>query len=305
MKKIKLNQLEMFVAVVDCGSFNAAAIELGCTQSRISHALAELEESAGARLLERSRAGCTTTEAGRQTLVKARQMLRLADSIVQAAPDSAHIQAVVRLACFRSIGTHVLPHCLEALAAQYPGIQVELDDAGDYADVIGAVEDGSADLGVTRIEANDQLLSYPYLRDAYVLVVSAGLKLSQPFSWAQLDGVPFIQSNNTGSIWILEQCRAAGFQHKPARRLSNDSGILALVERGLGFAILPRLATFPEPPGIRIVDLPISAQRHLAIVARPATAREAAVKIVLKFIRDKRILMKTDVCRAGVAGFDY
>ena len=57
MEKIKLNQLEMLVAAVDTGSFSAAGTELGCTQSRISHGIAELERRVGAKLLVRSRSG--------------------------------------------------------------------------------------------------------------------------------------------------------------------------------------------------------------------------------------------------------
>lgn len=305
MKKIKLNQLEMFVAVVDAGSFNAAALELGCTQSRISHAIVELEQHIGARLLLRSRSGCVPSDAGHRILPQARQMLSLADGIAHSAGEQASLSGHVRLACFRSVGTHLLPHCLEALAEQYPGIQVELDDAGDYGDVIRAVEEGKADIGITRITPAEQLLSYAFLHDAYVLVVSAGLKLTLPVSWEQLEDTPFIQANNQGAAWILEQCRASGFRQKAARRLANDSGIIALVNRGLGFAISPRLATFPEPEGIRIVDLPVLVKRHLVIVARPEVARSAAAKTVLRFIRDKRILMKTDVCRSGIVGFDY
>ncbi|HEX7648607.1 MAG TPA: LysR family transcriptional regulator, partial [Noviherbaspirillum sp.] len=71
MAGIKFNQLEILVAVVDAGSFSAAATELDCTQSRISHAIAELERGVGTRLLERSRAGCMPTEAGLRVLQKA------------------------------------------------------------------------------------------------------------------------------------------------------------------------------------------------------------------------------------------
>lgn len=53
MAKITLNQLEMLVSAVDFGGFSAASAELGCTQSRISHAVAELERLVGARLLIR------------------------------------------------------------------------------------------------------------------------------------------------------------------------------------------------------------------------------------------------------------
>src|SRR5438105_4035250 len=114
MTALKLNQLELFVAVVQAGSFSAAAIELGCTQSRISHSLAELERVVGMRLLHRSRTGCQPTEAGNKVLLKARQILRLADSVVSLAQEDAALAGQVRLACFRSMATHIIPDVLTA-----------------------------------------------------------------------------------------------------------------------------------------------------------------------------------------------
>jgi DNA-binding transcriptional LysR family regulator len=65
---MKLSQLHMLVAVADHGSFSAAAAELGCTQSRISHAIAALERELGTRLLARSRDGSLPTGAGLRVL---------------------------------------------------------------------------------------------------------------------------------------------------------------------------------------------------------------------------------------------
>jgi len=76
-----LNQLEMLVVAVERGSFSNAATELGCTQSRISHAIVELERCIGVRLLERSASGCVPTPAGAKVFGQARQMLEIADQI--------------------------------------------------------------------------------------------------------------------------------------------------------------------------------------------------------------------------------
>ena len=103
---MKLNQLKMLVAVAEHGSFSAAAAELGCTQSRISHAIAELEAELGVSLLARGRAGSAPTGAGQRVLEKARQMLRLEDGLREAALAGGGLSGSVRIACFRSIGTH-------------------------------------------------------------------------------------------------------------------------------------------------------------------------------------------------------
>jgi DNA-binding transcriptional LysR family regulator len=307
MNTIKLNQLEMLVAVVDAGGFSAAAAELGCAQSRISHAIAELEQALGARLLVRSRTGCWPSEAGHQIVAKARQMLRIAESMFASMQEDSGLAGRVRLACFRSAGTALLPHTLEALAQAYPSIQVDIDDGcTDYHDVVQAVRQGVADIGVTRGPVDDpQLLSQPFICDPYVLLVPASLKLTHPVTWAQLSSTPFIQASNPGAAWILEQCRAAGFEQAHARRLASDSGIIALVRKGLGFSIFPRLATFPEPNGVQVLDLPIRAKRHLILLTKPETARIKVVKTVLRYLRDKPVLMKTEAFRAGIISFDY
>jgi len=303
--KIKLGQLEMLIAAVDAGSFSAAAIELGCTQSRISHSIAELEQCVGARLLIRSRSGCVPTEIGYPVLAKARQMLGLAQSIVKLTEEDSGITGHIRIACFRSVGTHLLPFALEALVREYPGIQVDVDNGCvDYEDVVSAVEQGAADIGITRADDEAHLLHYHLVHDSYVVVVPASMKLRAPLTWDQLSEMPFIHAHNLGAKRILDECRADGFKPHSTRKWASDSGVLAMVSRGMGFSIAPKLAAFPLPKGIKIMDLPFTAKRHISLIAQAEATRSKAFKIVVKFIRDKKILKMTDAFRAGIIGFD-
>ena len=87
--------------------------------------------------------------------------------------------------------------------------------------------------------------------------------------------------------------------------MTNDLRILAMVARGLGFTIMPRLASYPVPAGSKLADIPIDLKRNLALYMREDTSHLNAVKIVTRFLRDKRIITGTDVYRAGGVGFDY
>ena len=302
---MKLSQLKMFVAVVESGSFSAAAAQLDCTQSRISHAIGGLEQELGVRLLLRSHDGSVPTDAGHRVLDKARQMLRIEAGLLETARDCGNLAAHVRIACFRSVGTHLLPHALEALAYEYPGIRIDIDDSCEARDdVTQAVREGRADIGIAQLPAGDDLVATPYLSDAYVLVVPAALQLGAPVTWRQLDALPFIALACPGAASILARCRAAGFSAEPRRTLANDTSIAAMVGRGLGYAILPRLATFPPPDDVRIIDLPLPARREFALVCMPDTVRSQAVQVVTRFLRDQRILMKTKAFKAGIISFD-
>ncbi len=301
MSSLKLNQLEMLVAVADTGSFGGAAAELGCTQSRISHAITELESALGVRVLERSRTGCVPTDAGQRILRDARQVLRLTAGMIAGAQQDADLGGHVRLACFRSVGTHVLPHALAALAAEYPGIRIDIDDAcEEREDVPRAVLEGKADIGVAQLPVSDALLAYPYVADSYVLVVPAALRLRLPVTWEQLAGVPYIHLDCSGAQAIFERCRAAGLQAQPSRTLASDTGIAAMVRHGVGFSILPRLAMFPAPDGVRVAALPISARREFALVVLPGASRGKAVQTVLRLLRTERLIRNSDAFRAGL-----
>lgn len=304
MNKPKLNQLEMLVAVSDTGGFGAAAAEMGCTQSRISHGITELEDTLGARLLIRSRTGCVPTEAGQRVIATARRMLRLANGLRNDAAPGAQISGHVRIACFRSIGTNLLPLALQALATAFPGIRVDIDDSFEEREsVVAAVREGRAEIGIAQLPVSNDLMAYEFVADAYVLVVPAALNLLPPVDWEQLKEMSYLQLNCAGGLAILEECRKAGFGAQPARFLTTDSSIIAMVRQGLGFTILPRLAVFPEPDGVSVMALPFAAKRSFAVVALPETARTEAVKVVIEQLRNRTLLARSDAFLAGLVSW--
>jgi DNA-binding transcriptional LysR family regulator len=301
---MKLSQLKMLVAVADSGSFSAAAAQLDCTQSRISHAIGELERGLGVRLLARSRDGSAPTDVGHKVLEKARQMLRLEASLFELARDDHELAGIVRIACVRSVGTHLLPHALEALAHEYPGIRIDMDDGCDERnDVTDALLQGRADIGIAQLPVEDKLVWQSYVSDSYRLVLPASFRGSATNGWPDLDGLPFIQLACSGAAAVLERCRAAGFAREPSRLLSNDTSIAALVGRGIGYSILPELSVFPKPEDVQMLALPIPARREFVVAGMAETMRAPVVKAVVRFLRDKRIVAKSRACQGGIVGW--
>lgn len=76
-----LDQLRMFVAVVDSGSFTAAARAVRRVQSAVSHAIAQIEQELGLVLFDRSERRPKLTPAGRVVLEEARRVLRDVDRL--------------------------------------------------------------------------------------------------------------------------------------------------------------------------------------------------------------------------------
>jgi DNA-binding transcriptional LysR family regulator len=298
---IKLNQLRMFAAVAEHGSFSAAAAELACTQSRISHAITELERELAVRLLERSHGGSRPTAAGLRVLDKARQMLRLEQDLRGSAREDGALAGRVRVACFRSVGTHLLPYAAAMLAAQHPGIVLDIDDGNADRDaVLDTLREQRADLAIAQLPVERGFATLPWLHDDYVLVVPAARQFSQPLGWEQLDGLSYIQLACPGADAALERCLAAGLAVQPGPRLANDTSIAAMVARGMGYSIMPRLAVFPEPEGVRLLALPIPARRSLALAGDAAAMRRPEVAAVLKVLRSRKMVETTEAWRAGL-----
>jgi DNA-binding transcriptional LysR family regulator len=257
------------------------------------------------RLLERARAGSTPTDAGHRVLAKARQMLRLEGSLFDAAREGCELAGQVRIACFRSVGTHLLPYAIEALAHEYPNIRVDIDDGcAERSDVTHALAQGRADIGVAQLPVEGGFVTQPYLQDEYMFVLPASLKPDVRGGWPRVDALPFIELDCTGAAAIVQRCRAAGFAVEPGRTLANHTSVAAMIGRGMGYSILPRLSTFPLPDEVRTLPLPIPARRQFAIAARADTMRTAPVKAVVRFLRDKRIMAKTKAYQAGIVSWE-
>lgn len=78
---LTLDQLELFVAVVDTRSFSAAARQLKRAQSAVSYGIKRLEELLGLELLERSGGGARPTLQGQNLLVEARDVIDQVDRL--------------------------------------------------------------------------------------------------------------------------------------------------------------------------------------------------------------------------------
>jgi DNA-binding transcriptional LysR family regulator len=123
----RLAVMDVFVRVVDAGSFSGAAKQLRLGQSAVSKAIVQLEERLNVRLLLRTTRGLTPTEAGRNFYEHARRSIEEADEAEIAARGAAaalsgclRIQSTVAFARL-----HVIP-CLPAFLEQHPALDVDL-----------------------------------------------------------------------------------------------------------------------------------------------------------------------------------
>lgn len=141
-----LRRLQVFVAIVETGSFAAAARRLGIAQPSISAHVMALEKELG-RLFERqSGRQAVLTEVGRNFLGHARELLAQAQKLEADMASQSSVEQNVALACQRSLAHTMMGAALAHFAKDNRRIRLSVRIAFQE-EVIAAVRMGAADVG--------------------------------------------------------------------------------------------------------------------------------------------------------------
>lgn len=143
-----LDQLRVFIAVIDHGGFAHAARALHRTQSVISYTIANLEDQLNVALLDRSKRKPTLTDAGKAMLADARAVADKVDGMrARAKALGAGLEAEVCLVVDVMFPMCVLVKVLEAFQREYPTVSLRLQTEG-LGSVAQMVIDGRCQLGI-------------------------------------------------------------------------------------------------------------------------------------------------------------
>jgi DNA-binding transcriptional LysR family regulator len=183
-----LNDIAVFVAVVDAGSFTRAAERLKVSRPAVSKHVSRLEESLGVRLLNRTTRRLSLTEAGRIFHSGAsRGLADLAEASAEVSRLQQQPRGVLRINVPMSFGIlHIAP-LLPAFLSEYPELSVEMDLNDRKLDVI---EEGF-DVSVRISDLPDSTLVARRLAPCRHVIVAAP-------AYLQRNGVPTAPSDLQG-----------------------------------------------------------------------------------------------------------
>ena len=108
------NKYEMFLKVVDLGSFSRAARELGYTQSTVSQSVIQMETAFGFKLLDRNKKGFSLTPEGEALLPLIRAAAESERQIEEKVSElSGVLKGRVFVGAYHSISNQWMPRILE------------------------------------------------------------------------------------------------------------------------------------------------------------------------------------------------
>lgn len=143
-----LQNMRVFVRVVEAGSFTAAAQHLNTTTAYASRAVSDLESHLRTRLLNRTTRRIALTEAGQRYLQRCEQILAYVDQAESEAGDArAHPSGKLRIHSMGSFGMHFVVPAIGRYQARYPDVHVDLTLAQRVPDLLDEGYDVSLILG--------------------------------------------------------------------------------------------------------------------------------------------------------------
>lgn len=148
MAREDLSGLTAFVAVAQLRSFTKAAVQLGVSQSALSHAMRELEDRLGVRLLARTTRSVTPTEAGEALLQGIGPHLDAIETelaTLQVRRDQP--AGVIRLTSADHAAVTILYPAIARLARGYPDIKIELSVDNSQVDIVANRFDAGVHIG--------------------------------------------------------------------------------------------------------------------------------------------------------------
>lgn len=239
---LNLNDLLVFVRVVDHGGFAAAGRALGIPKSTLSKRLSELEKEVGVRLVQRTSRSFAVTEIGREFHRHAAAMLIEAEAAENVIKGRLAVPSgTVRITASLPIAQFRLAPLLPRLAASYPKIRIMLDVSDRFVDMVQEGFDialrnhfaplPDADLVQRRIDYDPAWLvaSTDYVREKGVP--------SRPEEANGLDG---LMASSSDRAWTLHDGKGAVAEVVPSPRyIANETVSLREAARaGLGVACL-------------------------------------------------------------------
>ena len=289
---IDLAALASLRAVDTHGSVVAAADALGFTPSAVSQQVKRLERQTGVPLLERIGRGVMLTRHGRHLVDEGTRLL----TDLEAMEAGLHRQASavgghLRLTAFSTAMRGLVAPALRGLRAAHPDLQISLTEREPW-DTVDLVASGQSDVGVVHrwgdvpLAIPEHLAAHPLAADVADVVVHREHRLADRARVSPRDlleeGWIATPEGTICRQWLTRMYDGTGRLPRIAHQSMEFSSHLAMVEAGLGIALVPRLGR--QPLGDDLVALaaydPVPTREILAVHRRSMT-ESPAVSAVL------------------------
>lgn len=241
MEQLDLNQIRIFVKLVQAGSFTKAAAVLRQPKSRVSRRLASLEKELGVQLIYRTTRQFQLTEMGRTYYERAQGLVEGLESLSNELSEATtEVAGLIKVTASDDMGVNVLPVLLDEFSKQHPLVRFEIFLSQAYVDLVKESVDVAIRIGHLR-DSNLKVRKVGFVKN--IMVATPGF-LERHRHWedlSQLDSIPFVGFSSSPKLELLRGAEGKRLTIKPIFSFTsnNPAMLVELALLGKGIAFVP------------------------------------------------------------------
>jgi len=288
-----IRQLQYFLALEQHQHFGRAAAACHVSQSAFSHAIRELEQTLGLRLVDRNNRSVTITNSGRDIAVQARLALQDVKSLVELARTRSNpLSGPLVLGAIPTIAPFLLPRVLPKLREQHPQLQLYLREAKTET-ICADLQDGSLDVILLALPWDMHNARVMHLfDDSFYLACHAHTELIDPEHFAMnrlsASSVMLLEDGHCLRDHTLSACKLVSQETINRFSASSLMTLLEMVKADLGITFVPEMALDAgaiDADEIRTVPVEPAGSREIALAWRADSARSEEFEQLGEIIR--------------------
>ncbi len=250
-----IRQLRYFCAIAEEGQISRAAQRLHIAQPPLSYQLKLLEEELGVKLVDRNTRNLSLSQAGHESYQRADQILGMLQAAASEVKDVEYgVNGILAIGSPPAIGNIYIPERIARFHKEYPYVRFQWREGHTFR-ILELLEADMIEFGIVRLPvpagAYEQL---PLLTESWLAVARHDDPVWQgknALELEELDGVPLIMMHRQSGIYchdmVVDEMKAKGITPDIVCESDNISAILALVDKGIGMAILPESTLSVRP----------------------------------------------------------
>lgn len=280
------NRYEVFLKAAQLGSISKTASALNYTQSGVSRSIAALERETGFPLFVRTTSGIVLTNDGKKMLAPIQKLVNEQANVRQTISEINNVvQGLLRVGAISSVVAQWLPELISRFKKLYPLVEIDiLDDKDD--EVEEWIINGEVDCGFLAGSVSNSLRLHSLCEDPLVVIVPLGHRLEKrkKLKISDIIDEEFILEEHNINQNIRKNLNETYPKLNVKYIMNSDISALAMVEKGFGISIVPKLVLKSFAFKIKAIPLQIPVSRMIGIASLPTDRMSVLAKTFVEYV---------------------
>ena len=251
-----LNEIAIFIAVVEKGSFTQAAVSLDMPKSTVSAKISSLEARLGVTLIQRTTRKLHITDVGQEYYQQCLHAIaQIAQAEKQVTQDQSVPQGLLRVSAPIELGGTLLPAVIYEFQKKFPQVELELILSDKYVDFIAERIDIGIRVGILKdsslvAKKLGNIFFAPFASPKYLK------NISEPKTPLDLEHHHTVVFTTIGDKWELFSGNSSQeIKVNKAIKINDLNLIKNLTIQGQGITLLPTFLCLPEVKAGKLVRI--------------------------------------------------